>query len=309
MLQRVQALAVVDAPQELLVALRVPHKVETGLVQRHGVGGGQNADVVDVRLLGIAVTVAVDGDAVHDVDEDHLVAEIVADALGGLGHGFEKLKLKLVMPVGVAGAAGVDAHLAHRGGEADGGVLDRAAVARHGVSLEVGQHNVRAVVGKMRADEIALQARAARDGDLHGAVLVKDLEVRDVRVAVVLRHLIVLGRRRTEARVGRVALDDGAVDQLHKVLDELGPQIIAVRRLAGRELHRDGPGGLPAQRLIDRDQPLRGDVVRKVDDGFFRFVRIRRRGRKDAQGKAQNDQQGKRFFHGFYLLHSFTKSG
>ena len=57
--QRMQAVTGLDTADKRLIAFRLPHEVDAGLIQRHRVGGGENADVVDVRLGGIAVTVAV----------------------------------------------------------------------------------------------------------------------------------------------------------------------------------------------------------------------------------------------------------
>ena len=94
MVQRVQALAVVNAPEQLFIAVGLPDKIQAGLIQRDGVCGSQNADIVDVRLRRVAVAVTVDGDAVHHVDEDHLIAQIIADALGRLCHALQKLELQ-----------------------------------------------------------------------------------------------------------------------------------------------------------------------------------------------------------------------
>jgi hypothetical protein len=44
------------------------HKINTGLIEGHGVKGRENADVVHIRLCGVAVTIAVNGQAVHHVD-------------------------------------------------------------------------------------------------------------------------------------------------------------------------------------------------------------------------------------------------
>ena len=57
--QRMQAVTGLDTADKGLIALRLPHKVDAGLIQRHRVGGGENADVVDVRLGGVAVAVEV----------------------------------------------------------------------------------------------------------------------------------------------------------------------------------------------------------------------------------------------------------
>ena len=53
MLEGVQTLLFVNAPEELLIAVRLPHEIQAGLIQRDRIRGGQNADVVDIGLLGI----------------------------------------------------------------------------------------------------------------------------------------------------------------------------------------------------------------------------------------------------------------
>ena len=63
------------------------NEVDAGLIQRHGGGGGQDADVMKVRLGGISVTVTVDGQAVHTIDVyDSLPVPKV------IGNGFSRLR-------------------------------------------------------------------------------------------------------------------------------------------------------------------------------------------------------------------------
>ena len=161
----------------------------------------------------------------------------------------------------------------------------------------MGQHEVGAVVLEVPAHQVALDARATGDGDLHRAVLIEDLEVRNGGVAVVLRDLVMLGSRGALAGVGGVALDDRAVDLVHKIRDQLGAQIVAGGRLTGGELHGHGADRLPVERLIDFDKPLGGDVVGKVDDGLFRLVRIGPHGAENAEDEEQDEQQGQGFLH------------
>ncbi len=53
------------------VLLRID-QINARLIQRYGIRGGQDADVVEVRLSGISVAVTVDGDTIHHIDIDDL---------------------------------------------------------------------------------------------------------------------------------------------------------------------------------------------------------------------------------------------
>ncbi len=120
---------------------------------------------------------------------------------------------------------------------------------------------------------------------------------------MVLGDLIVLGRCGTLAAVGRVAFDNGTVHLLHQIGNQLGPEIVAVGRFAGREFYRDGADGLPVQRLIDCDQALRGDIISKIDDGFFGFgvfcgfLGEGRTGGEHAEDEAEGEQKRECLFH------------
>ena len=72
MFQGVEAIArfdPVDQRGSVTVFLGI-YQVDTGLIQRHRIGGCQDANVVQIRLRRITVTVAVDGDTVHHIDVD-----------------------------------------------------------------------------------------------------------------------------------------------------------------------------------------------------------------------------------------------
>lgn len=214
-LQGVQTVAgfyAVYQGRAVAVALGID-EVNAGLVERHRVGGGEDADVVHIRLGGVAVAVTVYRQAVHDVDIDDAlpVAQIVRHSGAGLGHGLQESVLIAAPWAGSAGSAGVDPALALSRADADGDVLYRPAEARHGVTLEVGEDNKGIVVGEVRTHEVLRQARTAGDGDGEGAVRVHNIHVGDGGKSVILRHLHVHGGTGAAAAIGGVALHDGAV--------------------------------------------------------------------------------------------------
>src|SRR5699024_2231259 len=110
--------------------------------------------------------------------------------------------------------------------QADGDVFDGAAVARHGVALEVGEDHAVIVVGKGCAHVVFLQPRAALHRQGHRAVLVLELDGGDAGQAVLLRHLVVLLGGATRGAVGGVALHDGAVQLAGQVAHQFGPQVV-----------------------------------------------------------------------------------
>ena len=216
--QRMQAVAGLDTADKRLIALRLPHKVDAGLVQRHRVGGGENADVVDIRLGRVAVAVTVHGKAVHDVDvDDVLFAHMVAHGGHHFAQGLQPGVLIAVHDAAACtGPGGMDIDLAAGRGHADGHILDRAAEARHGVALEMGQDQPVGIILRVAADDGVLQTPAARDGPLHLALFIHEVEVGKGSEAVFRRHLLMQGGACAGAAVGGVALDDRAADGLHQ---------------------------------------------------------------------------------------------
>lgn len=114
----------------------------------------------------------------------------------------------------------VDEALALLRPQADGDILDRPAVARHGVALEMGQNQVRIILPEMLAHKVFLEVCSTVDRQGHGAVLIQNDHIGDVCEAVVLCHLIVHGGAGPGASVGGVALHDGAVHLLNHILDQ-----------------------------------------------------------------------------------------
>jgi len=85
---------------------------------------------------------------------------------------------------------------------------------------------------------------------------------------MILRHLVMHGGIGPRASVGGVAFHNGgAVKGLHQLSDQIRAQVIA-SRLTGGQLDRDISGWGSPQRFIDRDQSLRADIRRHIDDGI-----------------------------------------
>ena len=309
--EREQAVARLDALHEGIPVRRCVDEVNAGLVQRDGVHGREDADVVHVGLGRATVAVAVHGEPVHDVDVEHVSLHVVDDGFARLRHGREE-RILVPAPHASARAAGMDVRLALCGGDADGDVLDRAAEAGHGVPLEVGEHHDVAVVRKVRAHVVLRKVGAALDRKGQGPFRIQDVHVRDGGISAVLRELEVIGGVGPLPAIGRVALHDRAVDGRNEVLDELGPQVVAPG-LARADLHRHvfcGQDG--AQGFVDGQKSLGADVRRPVDDrvlfrllrrGGRRLLRGRRRGicRRASQQKAR--EQGGGEANGQLLLH------
>ena len=84
----------------------------------------------------------VHGEVFHHVDTGKLAPEVLRHAGGGVGHGLGELHgAGVLLPGGktvVGFAGGVNQRLARPGGAADGELLQRPAVAAHGMALKVG---------------------------------------------------------------------------------------------------------------------------------------------------------------------------
>ena len=143
------------------------------------------------------------------------------------------------------------------------------------MAFEVVEGNHEVVVGHVAAHDVVLDVGGVLHGDAHLALLVHNVDAEQGCEAVTLDDLPVVGRGVAlvllvagAAAVGGVALHDGAVHQLHEVLDELGLQVVGVAALAGGDFHSYAALGLHAEGLVDIDQPLGRDVAGEVDDGL-----------------------------------------
>ena len=247
-------------------ALVPEDQVEASLVERHGVGRGQDAHILHARRGGVPVAVAVDRQVVHHVDVDYvasLLLEVAVHRLGGGGHAFEKGVLLGGLPAAVGGAGRVDVEFAAARRHADGEVLQRPAEAAHSMPLEVREVYHEVVVRQVATHLVVFDIGGVPDRQAHGA-----LGVHDVHVAVAaFRHLlpVALGLGPAGEGVGRVALHQGAVHAFHQRHDELRRQLVALLRLAGAYLHRHAAQRLDAQGLEDAHQRLGADIAREVD--------------------------------------------
>ena len=126
-----------------------------------------------------------------------------------------------------------------RGGNADGNILDGAAVSCHGMSLKVRQYYIVIIVLKMASHIVFLQICTACHWQGHGTVLVHNVYIRDFCIFVVFRHLIVHSSICTGTSVCGIALHNSRViKRLYQIPDQVCPQIIAAR-LPGRKLDCD----------------------------------------------------------------------
>ena len=122
------------------------------MVQSHGVGGGKDSDVFEFRGGGVAVAIAVDGEVVHDIDVDNLVAEMVGYGCCGSSHALKEFVLVFGLDevpqfvVILALSIGVDVGLSIAGSHADALVFQHTAKSAHGMTLEVGKVNHEIVV-------------------------------------------------------------------------------------------------------------------------------------------------------------------
>ena len=155
-------------------------------------------------------------------------------------HGAGVLLPGLEAVIGFPG--GVDQRLPRPGGAADGQLLQGAAVAAHGVALEVGQHQHGVIMQDVFAHVVLLQDLAIGDGPHHvGALGVHQVHVEVLGPAMLLQQLPV-GLRMIPDTAGRItiggiALHDGAVDLLYHGTPEFRTQEILVALLPGVDLH------------------------------------------------------------------------
>ena len=90
-----------------------------------------------IRLGRIAVAVTVHRQVVHDTDIDHVPLHMIADRLGRLRHGLQKIILGPPGPAAVTGAAGVDQQFSVLGGNTDRDIFQRPTKSSHGVALKM----------------------------------------------------------------------------------------------------------------------------------------------------------------------------
>ena len=222
-------------------------EVEAGLVEGHGVGGGQDAHILQLGSGGIAVAVAVDAHIVHHVDIDDFAFEVVVHGGSGVGHTFEELVLVFRLDevpqvcVVLALAVGVDVGLAVARGHADAGVLQHAAEAAHLVPLEVGQVDHTVVVLQVLSDDIVAHIGGVAHRDLDFAIGIHNVDAADGIEAVVVDDGQMVGGVHTLASVGGVAFHQLAVHVFNEIADQFGLEVVVAAGLAGADFTATRP--------------------------------------------------------------------
>ena len=160
----------------------------------------------------------------------------------------------------------MDVSLAVLAGTADGEILQRTAIAAHGMALEVVEGNHEVVVGQVASHDVVLDVRLVLDRDAYLVVFVHDVNGKILREAVTLNDLPVVLRRVAivllvgrSVAVGGVTLHDGAVHLEHQIPDEFRLQVVWIAALSGAHLHSHAPLGGNPQGLIDSHERLRTD--------------------------------------------------
>ena len=241
------------------------HQIDARLIDGNGVRGDQNAHVRHAGVFRNFTAVAVNAHVLHDVDENHVAVEVIHNAAGCVRHGFQK-RIMIRRPEVFRHARAVNIRLAVGRCHADGQLLQCAAVAAHGMSLEVGKYQHGIIIFQIFADEIFLDDLAVRDIQLHiGAFGVQQIYREIAAPAVLVHQLTVLLGGVAGAAIGSVALHDGAADVVDHRFPELRAKEILISLFTGMQFDCNVAG----ERLVHQPEHiqnlLRGDNRRKIN--------------------------------------------
>ena len=189
----------------------------------------------------MTVAIAIDTQVIHHVDVDDVATgllEVVMHSLSRCSHRLkEAVLIAAARPAGSAVARSVNVHLAASRRHADALVFQHTAEAAHGVTLEVGEVDHEVVVAQMASHNVVLQVAAIDNRQVHRVFFVHDVNRGDGIVSSLGNGLTVGCGGGAATTVGSVALHDIAADQLHKIFNEFGAQVVALCRLAGTDFH------------------------------------------------------------------------
>ena len=102
MLQRVNPVKGLYSRDQVFISLCLIHQIHTGLIQGDRITACQNADVMDVRLSRIAVTVTVYLEPVHHIDvNDMVLSDMVTHSGHHLRKGFQP-RILIIVPKAAA---------------------------------------------------------------------------------------------------------------------------------------------------------------------------------------------------------------
>ena len=121
MIERVHAMPRVDALDKMNLPMvgRRTHQIGTGPVERYRVELSQNADVAHLRIGRRRVAIAIDRKVIGYADVENILATVVGNGLGRLGHRFQEIVLCRIAPTGRAGSGRVNQPFAIRRGDTD----------------------------------------------------------------------------------------------------------------------------------------------------------------------------------------------
>ena len=164
----------------------------------------------------------------------------------------------------------MDQCLACRRSTAYGELLERTAVASHGMAFEVSQNKHGIIVENVLAQIVFLQDLAVRDGPDHIRTFrVHQVNSEDLVPAVILDQCQMLRCMVPYAAegiaIGCIAFHDGAVHFLHHRLPEIRTQEVLVSFLAGMHLDRDFAGEVDPQQMIHLNYLFGSDLPGKIN--------------------------------------------
>ena len=168
---------------------------------------------------GAAVAVTIHGEVVHHADIKDVVSHVIIHGFSRFRHSLQKFILSAAAPTGGTMSAGVLKQFSGRAGNANGDILDRSAKTAYCMALEVGQHHIEIIIGKMPAYNILCQAFPALHRNAHIAVLIQNLHRSNRGKSVVLRCLIVEGGAGPTSTIGGIAVHNRPVHLLNQLLD------------------------------------------------------------------------------------------
>ena len=117
----------------------------------------------------------------------------------------------------------------------------------------------------MRAHDVVFYPCGVAHRNLHVAFRIHDVDLSYLVEASLLDDLKMSGRSVTNTTVCRVALHNGTVGLINKILNKLRPQIIALRRLARRDFYRHVASRAHSQRLKNPYQRLCRYLVSEIN--------------------------------------------
>ena len=250
------------------------HQVDTCLVDSNGILRDQNTNVGNAGILRHGAAVAIDRHVFHHVHIDGVALKVFHNRHGRIRHSTLKF-VGIGTPDLLRLAGTMDIGFTKRRSVADGQLLQRTAVATHGMALEMGQHQGRVVIGQILAHIVFLNHLAVGNVQHQiGARCVQQIHRKILLPAVLFKQLQVLFGGITLSLVCRIALDDGATHMIHHRFPEIGPQEILVALLAGMDLDGHISGQLLVQQLIHLQHLFGCDSFRKIDFGSHKNIRL-----------------------------------